>query len=83
MRLDGFVHGGALDLISARFPQAPGPWIDLSTGINPRPYPVNSPQSETLRCLPSATATAACRAAMAAAFGAPAACVLPVRAASY
>ena len=78
MRLDGFVHGGALDLMRARFPQVPEPWIDLSTGINPWPYPVDSPQPETLHRLPSASATAACREAMAAAFGAPAACVLPV-----
>lgn len=78
MRLDGFVHGGALDLMRARFPRAPQPWIDLSTGINPWPYPVGSPQPETLQRLPSVTATAACREAMAAAFGAPAACVLPV-----
>lgn len=34
-------HGGDLDAARARFPGAPEPWIDLSTGINPEPYPVS------------------------------------------
>lgn len=34
------VHGGDLDAARAAFPNAPEPWIDLSTGINPHPYPV-------------------------------------------
>ena len=33
-------HGGDLGAIRHRFPTAPLPWIDLSTGINPVPYPV-------------------------------------------
>jgi cobalamin biosynthetic protein CobC len=33
-------HGGDLATAKALFPQAPGPWIDLSTGINPIPYPL-------------------------------------------
>lgn len=33
-------HGGRLDLADGMFPDAPRPWIDLSTGINPHPYPV-------------------------------------------
>lgn len=33
-------HGGALDVARRAFPQSPEPWLDLSTGINPRPYPV-------------------------------------------
>lgn len=33
-------HGGNLDAARARFPDAPEPWIDLSTGINPDPYPL-------------------------------------------
>jgi cobalamin biosynthetic protein CobC len=33
-------HGGDLGAIRRRFPEAPEPWIDLSTGINPVPYPV-------------------------------------------
>ena len=33
-------HGGSLDRARALFPAAPQPWIDLSTGINPHPYPL-------------------------------------------
>lgn len=33
-------HGGDLATAKALFPEAPEPWIDLSTGINPIPYPV-------------------------------------------
>lgn len=33
-------HGGDLDEARRRFPDAPEPWVDLSTGINPVPYPL-------------------------------------------
>lgn len=33
-------HGGDLATARTLFPQAPEPWIDLSTGINPIPYPL-------------------------------------------
>ncbi len=33
-------HGGDLGAARAVFPGAPEPWIDLSTGINPVPYPL-------------------------------------------
>jgi cobalamin biosynthetic protein CobC len=33
-------HGGDLATAQALFPDAPEPWIDLSTGINPIPYPL-------------------------------------------
>ena len=33
-------HGGDLDRAMARFGGAPEDWLDLSTGINPRAYPV-------------------------------------------
>ncbi|WP_267212742.1 threonine-phosphate decarboxylase CobD [Chelatococcus asaccharovorans] len=33
-------HGGDLGAASRTFPQARRPWVDLSTGINPRSYPV-------------------------------------------
>lgn len=36
----GVWHGGDLATATALFPEAPEPWIDLSTGINPIPYPV-------------------------------------------
>ena len=32
-------HGGRLTTAQLLFPCAPLPWIDLSTGINPKPYP--------------------------------------------
>lgn len=78
MSVDECSHGGALDLMRARFPQAPEPWVDLSTGINPWPYPLDSPQPETLQRLPTATAMAACRDVMAKTFGSAAECVLPI-----
>jgi cobalamin biosynthetic protein CobC len=33
-------HGGDLDEARRRFPDAPEPWVDLSTGINPVAYPL-------------------------------------------
>ena len=32
-------HGGELSRIQVRYPEAPKPWLDLSTGLNPRPWP--------------------------------------------
>ncbi|MBV1702735.1 MAG: threonine-phosphate decarboxylase [Hyphomicrobiales bacterium] len=32
-------HGGNLDAARKAYPDAPLPWIDLSTGINPKPWP--------------------------------------------
>lgn len=37
---EGIWHGGDLGRARALFPEAPEPWIDLSTGINPIPYPL-------------------------------------------
>ena len=37
---EGIWHGGDLARARALFPDAPQPWIDLSTGINPIPYPL-------------------------------------------
>jgi cobalamin biosynthetic protein CobC len=45
-------HGGDLSAIRARFPEAPEPWIDLSTGINPIPYPVPALSAEAWTRLP-------------------------------
>src|SRR5690606_4349861 len=33
-------HGGSLGRARALFPQAPEPFVDLSTGINPHSYPL-------------------------------------------
>ncbi|MEM9304873.1 MAG: threonine-phosphate decarboxylase CobD [Pseudomonadota bacterium] len=72
---DDLLHGGALDRVRRRFPHAPQPWLDLSTGINPWawPYPEALPSisEDAIHHLPTAAAYDACRAAMARAFGAP------------
>ncbi|KAF0227349.1 MAG: hypothetical protein FD175_2692 [Beijerinckiaceae bacterium] len=46
-------HGGNLDMAVARF--GAGSWIDLSTGINPIPYPVPAISSTTWTGLPTQT----------------------------
>ncbi len=46
-------HGGDLGSARRRFPGAPLPWIDLSTGINPVPYPVPPLPPESWTRLPS------------------------------
>lgn len=46
-------HGGDLGAVRGRYPDAPEPWIDLSTGINPVPYPVPSLPAESWSRLPS------------------------------
>lgn len=58
-------HGGRLEAARRRFPLAPEPFIDLSTGINPVPYPMPDlppeawsrlPEPETLDALQRAAA---------------------------
>ncbi len=63
------VHGGQLDAASLRFPGATQPWLDLSTGINPIPYPSDALASADPCALPSKFALAALEAAAADAFG--------------
>ena len=65
------VHGGAVDAMRIRFPGAPEPWVDLSTGINPWPWPAGSGLLQGLNRLPTRTEHKRCANAMAAAFGAP------------
>ncbi len=48
-------HGGDLHGVQERFPEAPLPWIDLSTGINPVPYPLPRFESQSWQRLPSTT----------------------------
>ncbi|MEM0929663.1 MAG: threonine-phosphate decarboxylase CobD [Pseudomonadota bacterium] len=62
------IHGGALDLMRQRFKDAPAPWIDLSTGISPFPYPHTDISHAALRDLPTQAMVDSCRAAMAKAF---------------
>ncbi len=65
------VHGGALDAMCAAFPQAPEPWIDLSTGINPWAYPDTDVSQAAVTHLPTLSAREACREAVASAIAAP------------
>jgi cobalamin biosynthetic protein CobC len=51
------------------WPAAPRPWIDLSTGINPWPYPAPRATGAERRRLPDPEAVAALEAAAAKAFG--------------
>lgn len=60
-------HGGNLD--EARAVWGEGDWIDLSTGINRRPYPVPRLPPEAWTDLPRSSATAALMEAAARAFG--------------
>src|SRR6185437_212969 len=46
-------HGGNLDIARERFSGLPEDWIDLSTGINRRPYPVGDLHPHHWTALPS------------------------------
>lgn len=62
-------HGGDLAAVRAAFPSAPLPWIDLSTGINPWPYPVARIPPSAWQRLPASADMARARAAAAAYYG--------------
>ncbi len=62
-------HGGRLSVARARWADAPGPWIDLSTGINPVSYPLGHIDPASWAQLPDPAALAALEAAMAEGFG--------------
>ncbi len=66
-------HGGDLGAARRRFPGACEPFIDLSTGINPRPYPLPRLPAELFACLPEADALAHLANIAAHAYGAPSA----------
>src|ERR1700730_17054154 len=66
-------HGGDLGAARRLFPDAPKPFIDLSTGINPNPYPLPLLAAELFARLPDAAATAGLAAAAATSYGAPSA----------
>jgi cobalamin biosynthetic protein CobC len=66
-------HGGNLAAARLRFPDASEPFIDLSTGINPYPYPVPPLRPELLTRLPEPDAVDQLAAVAAAAYGAPSA----------
>jgi cobalamin biosynthesis protein CobC len=64
-------HGGNINAARVLFPEAPEPWIDLSTGINPRAYPIGRISPSAWRRLPDAGATQALEAAARSAYGVP------------
>ena len=63
-------HGGNLNAARRLFPYAPEPWIDLSTGINPVPYPVTEFPAASLSRLPEPSEQAALEATAATSYGA-------------
>lgn len=68
--MNGFTfHGGRLGEAMALFGTGDEPWIDLSTGINPRGWPGAEGLSIDWRTLPDAGALADLEAAAAACFG--------------
>lgn len=66
-------HGGSLEQARARFPNAPLPLIDLSTGINPHSYPLFELPATALTRLPEPARIDALCAVAALAYGAPSA----------
>ncbi len=64
------IHGGAIDEMAQLFPDAPRPWVDLSTGVNPWPYPVSHLRPECFAKLPTKKDQQVCATTMADAWGA-------------
>ena len=65
----GLAHGGSLEAAARRYPGAPRPFLDLSTGINPVPYPLPALPPEAFARLPEPGEVAALEAAAATAYG--------------
>ena len=77
MGFDAFTyHGGALEVARRLAPDAPTPWIDLSTGINPHAYPLPDLAAEAWTRLPDSESLAGLEAAAAARYRASAANVV-------
>jgi cobalamin biosynthetic protein CobC len=62
-------HGGRLCVARALYPRAPEPWIDLSTGINPEPYPAPHASAAARGRLPTPEEISALEVAAGRAFG--------------
>ncbi|WP_235955027.1 aminotransferase class I/II-fold pyridoxal phosphate-dependent enzyme [Sphingobium psychrophilum] len=67
---DWTIHGGKLSDAAIAFPDAPSPWLDLSTGINPDPWPGAAWLAIDWQRLPDAAAITALEMAAACHFGA-------------
>ena len=71
--MEPLAHGGDLAAARRMFPDAPEPFIDLSTGINPHPYPLPALPPEIFARLPDRAAVRQVTAIAAQAYGAPSA----------
>jgi cobalamin biosynthetic protein CobC len=71
--MEAVEHGGDLGAARLLFPGAPEPFIDLSTGINPYPYPIPRLPADLFTRLPEAAALDRLAAVAAQAYGAPSA----------
>jgi cobalamin biosynthetic protein CobC len=69
MRAAGLEHGGRLGAARRRFPGAPEPFLDLSTGINPVPWPLPPLPPDSVTRLPEPEQEAALLRAAASAYG--------------
>ena len=69
--MEPLAHGGDLAAARRMFPDAPEPFVDLSTGINPHPYPMPALAPEIFARLPDRTAVRRLAAVAAQAYGAP------------
>ncbi|HMA75323.1 MAG TPA: threonine-phosphate decarboxylase CobD [Xanthobacteraceae bacterium] len=65
------LHGGNLQAARRLFPDAPEPFIDLSTGVNPHSYPVPKLSSDVFAHLPEPAALDRLAATAATVYGAP------------
>ncbi|WP_380779344.1 threonine-phosphate decarboxylase [Sphingomonas sp. R86520] len=63
------VHGGRIDLAAIHYPNAPRPWLDLSTGINPCAWTADPMPEVDVHSLPSPDALSTLEAAAAKVFG--------------
>ena len=66
-------HGGDLATARRLFPEAPQPFIDLSTGINPHPYPLPLLGANVFAQLPDSAAQLRLSTIAAETYGAPSA----------
>lgn len=64
-------HGGSLSRAGRLFPDAPRPWLDLSTGINPHSYPFGDIDAGAFTRLPEDSRLQALLETAARAYGAP------------
>jgi cobalamin biosynthetic protein CobC len=69
--MEPLAHGGDLAAARRMFPDAPEPFVDLSTGINPHPYPLPALPPEIFARLPDRVAVRRLAEIAAQAYGAP------------